>query len=74
MGSSKRSILPSKLFGPPILSDHLVGMHPAAGADDLDELLDIIGDTAKVQTQVAPRSGEYGIFGPGIKLKLVFRL
>jgi hypothetical protein len=46
-------------------------MHSAAGADDLDELLDIVGDTVKVQTQASSLSGENGIFGPGIEMELV---
>ena len=65
-------MLHNGLVGPLILGDHLVGMHSATGADDLDELLDIVGDTVKVQTQTASLSGENGIFGPGIEMKLVF--
>ena len=50
-------MFPNGLVDLLILGNHLVGMHSATGADDLDELLDIVGDTVKVQTKTASLSG-----------------
>ena len=55
-----------------MLSNHLVGMRPAARADDPEKVLDIVRDTVKIQTHVISLSGEHGVFCPGIGMKLVF--
>lgn len=65
-------MLPKGQVGSLLLGDHLVGMHSAAGADDLDELLDIVGNTVKVQAQASSLYGGNGIFVPAIEMELVF--
>ncbi len=67
-------MLPKGQVGSLLLGDHLVGMHSAAGADDLDELLDIEGNTVKVQTRASSLYGGNGIFVPAIEMELVFGL